>query len=176
MAEWFKTWYHFDMVSAENAHSVWKNFADKFNYYEVDLKDRVQTGKIMYWLSKSFYRDLGILLDTDLEYFFNFVKDIPYVEDKFGWEIVARPKYLLNPEIFPGLDCKKKAILIGAWAEAHNFPYRYLAVSEHPDGIIHHVFPQLKIDGEWKIVDATYPEFALFGLKDLITNAEELPT
>ena len=153
----------------------WKKFLNSFKMVEANLTDRVQTGKGMYKLSEKYWSDILQLVDLDLQTFFNYVKKIPYVEDKPGTEVIARPKYLLNPTIFPALDCKKKAILIGAWAFAHGIPYRFLAVSENDSGVIHHVFPQLFINEEWKIVDATYPDYNLFELKDLISVAEELP-
>ena len=160
----------------DNSYSdIWKKFIDSFKISSVSLKDRSQTGKKMFSLSKKYWRDLHSLVDVDLQTIFDYVKNIPYVEDNIGTEVIARPKYLLDPNIFPGLDCKKKAILIGSWAEAHSIPYRYLAVSEKKDGVIHHVFPQLFLENEWKIVDATYPQYQLFGLKDFISNGEELP-
>jgi len=138
------------------------------------LRSRVQTGKAIYKSASKYYRDLGYHLDDSLHSFFSYVKNIPYKEDPTGTEIVSRPKYLLQgTAVFEGMDCKKKAVLIGAWAEAHGVPWRLLAVSERKDKQIHHVFPQLKINGEWKTVDATYPDYQLFMPKK-ITAGEEL--
>lgn len=136
------------------------------------LTSRVQTGRQIYKMAK-FYRDLGSKLETTLSSFFNYVKSIPYSEDDLTAEVVARPKYLMKN--FSSLDCKKKAVLMGAWFEAHGVPWRLLAISERPDKKIHHVFPQAKIEGEWRTADATYPEYNLFEPKPLATKAEELP-
>lgn len=84
------------------------------------------------------------------------VKDIPYKKDTAPVEVVARPARLLNGEFYSGLDCKKKSILVGAWAVKNNVPYRLIASSRRPDKKYHHVFPQLFLHGSWFNMDATY--------------------
>lgn len=155
------------------------------------LKSRAQTGRSIYESAK-YYKDLGLHLDTGLQDFFNFVKKIPYKEDKLGLEVVSRPeylllgrsphkiirpKYILGESPFPnGIDCKKKAVLISAWLEAHGIPYRLCAVSEKKNKKIHHVFPQAEIEGKWYNVDATYPYYKLFeGKNNKVTHGEILP-
>jgi len=139
-----------------------------------ELTDRVQTGRAIYYCA-TFYNDLGSLLDLSLKDFFNTVKKMPYIEDQIDSEVVARPKYLLDQEKFPALDCKKKSVLIGAWLNAHNMPWRLVAISEKPNKNIQHVFPQALINNEWLSVDPTYPEYSLFMPKPQATAAEELP-
>lgn len=138
-----------------------------------ELTDRVQTGYAIY-ASAKYFNDLGIHLDKSLNEIFDFVRKIPYQEDGES-EIIARPKFLLNKKYFPALDCKKKAVIIGAWLEAHGLPWRLIAISEKSDKKIHHVFPQAKIDGDWLNIDATYPEYFLFQPKKHATFGEELP-
>lgn len=84
------------------------------------------------------------------------VREIPYKKDTAPVEVVARPARLLNGEFSTGIDCKKKAILLGAWAAARGVPYRLIASSKRTDRKFHHVFPQVFIDGEWINFDATY--------------------
>lgn len=135
-----------------------------------ELTDRSQTGKRIYQCSK-YFKDLGLLLDLSLRDFYDFVRRIPYKEDGPN-EIVARPKYLIYGK--KSLDCKKKAVLFGAWLQAHGISWRLVAVAENPDKIIHHVFIQALIDGSWKNIDATYPHYQLFEKKPQVTYAEEL--
>lgn len=137
-----------------------------------DLNTRAQTAKSIYKSAK-YWRDLGSGLDTDLKTWFDFVRQIPYREDTEAAEIVGRPKYLLNDELFPrGLDCKKKAVLIGAWLEAHGIPWRLVTVSEKKNKEIHHIFPQAFINGTWKNIDATYEDYELFEPKPEVTRAQ----
>lgn len=136
------------------------------------LQSRVQTGTAIYKMAE-YYEDLGKLLDLTLQDFFNYVKKIPYIEDSEN-EIVSRPKYILSKTL-PGADCKKKAVLIGAWLTAHGIPWRLVAISERPDRQIHHVFPQAFLLDKWKTIDATYPEYRLFSPKQYATKAEILP-
>lgn len=87
------------------------------------------------------------------------VRKIPYRRDDSPIEVVARPKYLIE-RAAGGLDCKKKAVLLGAWLNANGFQplkdWRFVAMSSKPSGQIHHVFPQVNMAGEWKNADATY--------------------
>ncbi len=142
-----------------------------------DLTSRPQTGTEIYQ-SAEYYPDLGMHIDTPLSQFFNFVKSIPYIEDSEPTELISRPKYLLRRRNFAGLDCKKKATLIGAWLNAHGLrpgkDWHLISQSERPDREIHHVFVQAKFDGEWRNIDPTYPEYKLFEPKPNSTNAEVL--
>lgn len=92
------------------------------------------------------------------------VRSIPYKRDTAPVEVVGRPARLLNGD-FAGLDCKKKAILIGAWAKRNYVPWRFVASSRRPDRRYHHVFPQLRIAGEWVNADATYSRMRLGEVK-----------
>jgi len=123
------------------------------------LTDKAQTGREMYRLTHQFHTDLPAeLKKKSFNDFFNLVKNMRYHRDLKPIEVVARPKYLLSG-FDKGLDCKKKAILIGAYLKAKKIPFRFVAVSQVPSGRIHHVFPQAKIGGNWINTDATYPEY-----------------
>ena len=140
---------------------------------ETVLKDRSQTGDQIKWLAKTFYNDLGKNLELSLPQFHQKIRQIPYAEDLED-EVTARPAYLLDPKLFPALDCKKKAVLIASYLEGTGNEWRLVANSERDDEIIHHVFPQVKIDGEWYSVDATYDDMELYDAKPESTSAEEL--
>lgn len=139
------------------------------------LKDRIQTGRKIAFLARNFWEDLDEYghLDQTLPEFYNYVKNIPYIEDQENEE-VARPLFLLDKKEFPGLDCKKKAVLMSSFLEAHGEPWRLVTNSELPTKEIHHIFPQVKIDGEWYNVDATYSDYELYSPKPESTAAEEL--
>jgi len=147
------------------------------------LLNRSQTGKEIFKMAE-YWHDLDKfgMLDLTLIDYFNFVASIPYIEDPNGSEIVARPKYLLNQKYFKKLDCKKKAVLIAAYLNAHGYKpggktgkaWRIVAVSEKPNKEIHHVFIQALINEKWRTIDPTYAEYRLFDGKPSVTYAEEL--
>lgn len=133
----------------------------------------------MYAVVRDYWGDLGDYVHWPLTAWFDFVRLIPYEADNTRFptrilELVARPKYLLDRALFPALDCKKKSILMGSWAQGHGYPYHFLAVSQRPDGGIHHVFPRIRAPtGEWMVADATLPDYQL-GCSNPITHAVEL--
>jgi hypothetical protein len=139
----------------------------------IPLLDYKQTGNEIYDIAKDCYFDLDHfgLLDCSMQRIFDTVKNIPYIEDVRGYEILVRPLIALQ---LPFLDCKKKALILCSWFYAHGIPFRLIAQSEYSDKEIHHVFPQILIDNEWYNTDATYPEFKLFDAKPMTTYAEEL--
>lgn len=126
----------------------------------------------MYRMVEQFHGDIGGMAGRPLAEFFGYVKQLPYQRDKRGSETVARPALLLSE--FLALDCKKKAILIAAWCKANGIPYRFIACSERPDKMIHHVFPQAAIGKKWRNLDATYSKYRLFQKKPGLTRAEVL--
>ena len=149
-------------------------FCTNMRATKTELTDRTQSGRAMYESAK-YYKDLGQYLDTSLNQMFNFVRSIPYKEDDIKTELVARPKYLIRKRFLNGLDCKKKAVLMGAWCNAHNIPFNFVAVSERDDKVIHHVFVQGFIDNEWRNIDPTYSNYKLFEPKPSTTAGEVLP-
>jgi len=149
----------------------------------VDLHSRNQTGDKMYLLINRYAGDInkiaikknGIKKDLNkmsLTEFFNIVRDIPYRKDTAPIEIVARPKYILKLHKL-GMDCKKKAILIASYCKLKNIPFRLIASSKKTNRRIHHVFPQIKKNGIWLNVDATYKHYKIFEPKR-VTYAVQL--
>lgn len=127
------------------------------------LERKEQTGERMYRLASQFADDLWQfqengtpLPDLSPEDFFSLVSSLPYRQDDHNVEIICRPLNALLME--RGLDCKKKSILIGAYAHLNEIPFQFVAVSTRPDGEIHHVYPELKFNNEWVKFDATYPK------------------
>lgn len=136
------------------------------------------TGRQMYQVTENHWSDLGRYAAWSFPAFFEFVREIPYSPDdeKFPArvvEVVSRPKYLLDGKTFPRMDCKKKAVLIGSWAKANGFPYRYVAVSHRPTREVHHVMPQIDFGRGWVNADATFPQFEI-GQGQPVTFAAEL--
>lgn len=148
------------------------------------LRDKAQTANRMYALIDTYAADLHRVkvrrngLDTPvsrlpLEDFFDFVRRIPYKRDRKPVEVLMRPYYVFR-FAKKGADCKKKAIAISSYLALSGTPYRLIGSSRRRDGRIHHVFPQGLIAGQWRNLDATYPEYELFQSKPDITHAEVL--
>lgn len=141
---------------------------------------KVLTGQEMYRLAKTYAADIGGHAFKSLPTWFRFVRDLAYQTDAKltggDDEVLARPRYLLDPSVFPALDCKKKAILIAAWCESQNPPvlYRFIATSEKPSKEIHHVFTQVRKYPGWLNVDPTFSSFRLGEGKTETTFAQEL--
>lgn len=144
-----------------------------------------KTGRYMHQMVEKYSSDLGELAKMDLGSFYDSVRAVPYVDDPdlFGdselldgniREVVGRPKYLLDSGTFPGLDCKKKSILMASWAKENGIPYRFIAQSTSPDGEVHHVFPQIQTGEGWLNVDPTYQEYEIGMAIPDTTNAVEL--
>jgi len=140
------------------------------------------TGRFMYHYAQNFPQDLGGFSSLPFPAWYDRVKSIRYKSDDELFpedpgrvvEVVGRPAILLNRRIFPFLDCKKKSILCGAWAASNNRPFCFLAVSEKPNGEVHHVVPVIDFDGRgMQLVDPTLPEYRI-GQIFPITYAEEL--
>jgi len=148
-----------------------------------NLSDKKETAEKMYYLVNRYFRDLSkfktkkngkIVPVTELNIieFFDLVRSIPYRKDVKPIEVVSRPKYILKFRK-SGADCKKKGILMGAYLKYNNLPYRFMSSSRKPSGRIHHVFPQIFINGKWKNLDATYSHYKPFQ-KKIVTNSEVL--
>jgi len=150
------------------------------NTYDFPHRGRAQTARMMYSLAENFAGDLGQMGKMPFISYWNRVRAIPYISDDQLFkdptrELLGRPAALfglLENGRIPGLDCKKKAILLGSWAEYNKVPWRLVGMSEKPDQEIHHVFP-LVFDGRaWVNADATYPTYKLGAAKPEMTYAE----
>ncbi|RQW04078.1 hypothetical protein EH223_08535 [candidate division KSB1 bacterium] len=137
--------------------------------FRAPLKNKDQTGSAMHKMTRATAGDLRRMkfqyngkvitgYDLPLRAWFDFVRCIPYRADPKPREIIARPAHIAR---FCGLgaDCKKKAIMIAAWLQAHDVPWRFVASSRRRDKKKHHVYPQGKISGDWLTLDATYKHY-----------------
>lgn len=139
------------------------------------------TGRYMYHFATDYAGDIGFGAAMPFPLWHAKVGAIPYQSDDELFppdengviEVVARPAYLLNPSMWPAIDCKKKAILIGAWCAANKVPFLFVASSENPDREIHHVLPVVEMGNGWVTADATFPGYRI-GQAYPITRAEEL--
>jgi len=147
-----------------------------------ELTDKKQTGAEMYKLVERFSGDIdyfrinGIpLSEIPFPQFFDTIKKIPFKKDPSGTEIVTRPFHLLA-QPWHGWDCKKKAIVIASWLHENCIPFRFMAVSRRPDGVIHHVIVEAtpSIENDPLEIDATYPENDLY-IPGEWTAKEHLP-
>lgn len=144
------------------------------------LAGKELTGEKLYAAIDNHYSDLGSYAGRPFGEWFRFVKSIPYVSDMERFpqrllEVVPRPAYILDRNLFPRIDCKKKSILIGSWAKANGVPFRLIAVSDRADKEATHVFPQLDFGNGWVNTDATLPEYFIGrGQGPSVTFAAEL--
>ena len=148
------------------------------------LQDKEQTARKMYLLSRRYCNDLDSIflsLDgedpqplsaLDMQTYYDFIRLIPYRRDSEPVEVVSRPYHILRDRN-KGADCKKKAICLGAWLAYQGVPFRFVATSRRPDRVLHHVFPQAKLSGEWVNLDATYSNYKL-GQSKQVTAFEVL--
>lgn len=149
------------------------------------LRDKYQTANRIKKLVKTYPKDLEAvkvssggketaLCDIPIIEFFIYVKNIPYRRDPSPLEIVARPYYILKHQNL-GMDCKKKAVLIGSYCQYNRIPYRFIGSSKRKDKRVHHIFPQVILEGSpgWQNFDATYDYYNPFE-KKYLTHAEVL--
>lgn len=129
--------------------------------------------------------DVEPLKNLSIDGIFRYVENLPYVDDEtvtrleglgiVDEEIICRPARFTE---LPGLDCKKKSILIGCWAKLNKIPFRFLAVNDTNflgELGITHVLCQILINGEWVSMDATLPGlFYPGGPMPLVRYAEEI--
>jgi hypothetical protein len=136
------------------------------------------TGAEMHRLIRGYWSDLAGVLSCPFPQWFDSVRLIPYISDEERFpgrviELVPRPAFLMDRNLFPQIDCKKKSILLSSWAWGNKIPYRLLAVSHRPDKEVHHVFPQIDFGNGWINADATFPQYRI-GMPQPVTFATEL--
>ena len=130
-----------------------------------NLFDRKQTVEEMKRLAELYTCDIANIKDNAVQ-FFERVKKIKYLRDTYPFEVVERPKYIINQNT---ADCKKKAILMLSYAFLKKIPNRIVVMSNRPDRVMHHVFIQYFINGEWINFDNTYPKYYI-GMPKKTTN------
>lgn len=135
---------------------------------EEQLTDRKQTVDRIFYLASYYADDLRCLYVTlgkqqlalsslTFEEYYDFVKNIPYKRDNEPIEIVARPKIIFERwQAGIGKDCKKAAVLLGAYFCLKKIDWRLVVVSTRPDKEVHHIFTQADLNGQFVNVDATY--------------------
>lgn len=124
-----------------------------------NLVSQPQTvAKMKKWVKK-YHNDMYDLKNMSLVDIYMNVRNIPFYKDDEFFEVIARPGYLLDPEIFPGMDCKKKSIILASWAELNSYPWKFVTASDYANSDNHHIYPIIKIPKVGMIaVDATMPE------------------
>jgi len=147
------------------------------SFHTLNSKD--QTGVEMYRLIDQYSGDIDRikvngkpLSSLNMFEYFDFVKNIPYRKEIKAIEVVGRPEKIIQSRK-SGMDCKKKSILISSYLKKRNIPFRLIASSKREDKRIHHVFPQMCINGKWYNMDATYNHYNPLELKQ-VTRAEVL--
>lgn len=139
------------------------------------LRNKRQTIDRMFEVAKKYSSDLdSIYIKKNNSYvslsrlslpeFYEVIKNIPYQRDIEPIEIVARPRIVWERFLTgKGKDCKKAAVMLGAYFNKKNIPWRLATVSTRKDRQVHHVFPQADIylSGQFINVDATYPSMSI---------------
>jgi hypothetical protein len=148
---------------------------------EEPLRDKRQTVNRIFELSRRFSGDLDRVFvringgdypaaSLTLAEYFDFVKSIPYRRDREPVEIVARPRIIFTNYLSGiGKDCKKSAVLVGAYLEKKHVPWRLAVISTRRDREMHHIFPQADVyfSGDFLNIDATYSNMHLFSPKNV---------
>lgn len=124
-------------------------------YTEAPLVNVEQTATAMYGLAYKWRHDMAPYASMSLPELFTTLKNIPYNADPQHTEVLQRPWYTMNG-LGHGGDCDDKAIATGAYCHLNGRPFRFVAVSKHPKKPLHHVYPEINVNGEWLIFDPTY--------------------
>jgi hypothetical protein len=142
-----------------------------YQRHEAPLTDKRQTAAEIKRLVNEYNGDLKqidimqggrqrCLADLSLNEFYDFVRKLPYKRDTKPIEVVGRPMYIIG-KLKGFADCKKKAVLMGSFLKLQNIPFRFVGASARPDGAIHHIYPEAKLNGNWTHVDATYARYRI---------------
>ena len=130
-----------------------------------------QTGATMGELAIKYCEDMRPFYGFTLFEVQNYIKNLPYRDDPEDQEFISRPSICMNDETIP-FDCDDRAVCIGAFCELHGIPFRFVAVCEYPNPDFHHVYTEVKIDGNWIPCDATYPEHEIGQEKENVTKRQ----
>jgi len=131
----------------------------EINLYRLETFDKTVLKIIEF--AKKYKNDLDKFKNYPFYDFYLFVKNLPYKADPKKIETLSRPIYTLNPNYSPR-DCDDKTILICAFCELKNIPYKILVTGKK--NRFHHVFPEVFLNGIWRIADATYPDRGGYGI------------
>jgi hypothetical protein len=123
----------------------------EINNYRLETFDKTVLKIIEF--SKNYKNDLIDFKETPFYDFYLFIKNLPYRADPKNIETLSRPALTLNKNYSPR-DCDDKTILICAFCELKKIPYKIVVTGKNKK--FHHVFPQVFLNGNWIIADATY--------------------
>lgn len=121
--------------------------------------DYRHTVSVLFKMAREFRNDLREFPKlASVRSLYDYVRDLPYVADPPGMEFLSRPAYTLWQEWTGPRDCDDKTLAIGAWCELFQYPWRVVCAGEslNPDQNPHHIYPEIKLGGEWTPADATY--------------------
>jgi transglutaminase-like putative cysteine protease len=127
-------------------------------FKSIPLEGVHQTGKAMHRLAREYSFDMAPFASLSITELFDKIKNIPYVADPPGHELVQRPKFTLSR----GGDCDDKAVTAAAYFINRGIPYRFVAIGQGGKNPrtgkipLTHVFVEYNIGGKWLVFDATY--------------------
>ncbi len=115
-----------------------------------------ETCRLMRQYVELYHDDALWLKLFSLDEVFDYIEKIPYAYDREIWgngvEGIVRPARFRE---LPGLDCKKKAILVGCWARCNGLQYKFVAVDDTGRGITHVFAAVEETPGNWVSMDCT---------------------
>jgi hypothetical protein len=135
---------------------------------EEPLRNKEQSILRIFQICRQFHGDLDLialprgssevsLSSLDLLDYYDFVRSMPYRQDVEPIEVVARPQIIVERFLSGiGRDCKKASVMLGSYFTKKRIRWRLVTMSSRPDRQMHHIFPQIFLEGEWGNMDATY--------------------
>jgi hypothetical protein len=107
------------------------------------------------YLIFTYYEDMRNFADMPGSQFFKFMSHlVQYVPDPAGFELIMRPRFLLE---FMGGDCDDKAIASCSYFLCKKITTGYAIVSDKEDKPFHHIFCIFSVGGVQYDFDCTYP-------------------
>jgi len=121
------------------------------------------TVRTMFEMARAFRRDVLEFLGPNPYEMYNYIRDLPFIDDPPEVETLARPAFILSRRWLVNRDCDDKSLAIGAWCEQFRYRYRFAVVGENLDHDLnpHHVYPEIWLEKNWVPFDATYPDCKL---------------
>jgi transglutaminase-like putative cysteine protease len=98
---------------------------------------------------------MAIYAYLSLPQIFDKIKSLPYRPDPIEEEVLMRPRFTMNNQGSGG-DCDDKAIALASYAKCVGIPYRFIAVRKDSMPVLHHVYTELYVNGQWIWADCTY--------------------
>ena len=99
--------------------------------------------------------DMAFTRGWSMQRVFEYIEALPYLEDSMlvdpQTEVIGGPRSFVG---LPGIDCKKKAVMVACWARENGIPWHFVAVDDTGLGISH-VFAEVFDSGQWVSMDCT---------------------